>query len=56
MWSFVADGLGVSAPTVFPALALTAVIGSALVIVNLVAFPSAAAAARTPIGHALRSE
>jgi hypothetical protein len=56
VWGFVADGLGVSAPTVVPVLALTAVIGGALVIVNLLAFLPAVAAARAPIGRALRSE
>jgi hypothetical protein len=56
VWRLVADGLGLSAPTIFPALQLTAVIVGALVVVNLVACLPAAAAARAPIGRALRSE
>jgi hypothetical protein len=55
-WRIVADGLGVAAESTIPlpALAVTAVV--ALVLVNLIAFLPARAAASCPVAVALRAE
>jgi hypothetical protein len=55
-WRLLADGLGVSNVTRLPVLAVLLVIPAVLVVVNLVAFFPARAAARTRAAVALRAE
>ena len=56
VWRLVADGLGVSTTTTVPVPALILTALGAFVLVNLIAFFPARAAARTPPAIALRSE
>jgi len=56
VWRLVADGLGVSTTATIPTLALLLAIPAVLVLVNLVAFLPAGAAAQTRPAVALRSE
>jgi hypothetical protein len=55
-WVAVANGLGSSAPTIVPALALAAVVPCVLVIANLIAAAPGWSAARVPPVTAMRAE
>ena len=56
VWRLVANGVGVSTTAAIPALVLLLTIPGVLVLVNLVAFLPAHAAAQTRPAVALRSE
>jgi hypothetical protein len=55
-WDAVANGLGSSAPTIVPALALVAVVPCVLVVANLIAAAPGWSAARVPPVTAMRAE
>jgi ABC-type antimicrobial peptide transport system permease subunit len=55
-WDAVANGLGSSAPTIVPALALAAVVPCVLVVANLIAAAPGWSAARVPPVTAMRAE